>query len=440
MGEGCPWCLLTTKNLVDYKDLGEILPRGDKTEQDLHVFTGCCVKHDGKYIIFYTGHNPHLREAGLPEQKILRAESLDGVHWKKDKSFVFAAPDYLEMHDFRDPFVFFDEKKGKYRMLIAGRVKSDNPVYSKGVTLAAESDDLESWKLEEKPFYAPNAYFTHECPDLFKIGDWWYLVFSEFTDRIVTRYCMSKSLDGPWITPEQDTFDGHAFYAAKSASDGKRRIMFGWNCIKNGEKDGEPWQWGGTVIPHELVQGSDGTLWVRCPDEVRAQYDAPLPLTESSRLGSVIKSERGYILNDGGRTSVGFGKTPQNFKIELKFRASDEIGDFGVTLREQGNYDRFYSIKVEPRFNRLCFDRYPRFDSTVHFDPASERFCPINAGEENEMLIIVEGSVLEVYVNGKVAMSGRMFDFKEGNFGIYTHNTVVEFYDIKLYGYSKDRG
>ena len=41
--------------------------------------------------------------------------------------------------------------------------------------------------------------------------------------------------------------------------------------------------------------------------------------------------------------------------------------------------------------------------------------------------------MLEVYVNDKVAMSERMFDFKEGNFGIYTHNTTVGFNDIKIY-------
>lgn len=78
---------------------------------------------------------------------------------------------------------------------------------------------------------------------------------------------MAKIPNGPWITPKVDTFDGHAYYAAKSTSDGARRILFGWNPIKNHEKDEEFWQWGGTIIPHEIVQENDGTLWVKCPEK-----------------------------------------------------------------------------------------------------------------------------------------------------------------------------
>lgn len=79
-GEGCPWCLLTSKDLVCYKDEGPVLLRGKEDEQDLYVFTGCCIRHEDKYMIFYTGHNPHLRAKGMPEQKILRAVSSDLVH------------------------------------------------------------------------------------------------------------------------------------------------------------------------------------------------------------------------------------------------------------------------------------------------------------------------------------------------------------------------
>ena len=54
-------------------------------------------------------------------------------------------------------------------------------------------------------------------------------------------------------------------------------------------------------------------------------------------------------------------------------------------------------------------------------------------GEENKLMILFEGSVLEVYVNDKVAMSARMFDRTEGDFGIFTHNTRVRFGKIRLF-------
>lgn len=434
-GEGCPWHLLTTKNLVDYEDKGVVLPRGKVTEQDLYVFTGCCIKKDDTYYIFYTGHNPHLRRQNLPEQKIMLATSKDMLHWEKDGNFLFEAPDWMEMHDFRDPFVFFNEEEGKYAMLIAGRFKGTNPTFSKGATFVAYSEDLINWEVSKTPFYAPDAYFAHECPDLFKMGDWWYLIFSEFTDKIATRYRMAKSLKGPWITPKQDTFDGHAFYAAKSTTDGKRRILFGWNCIKLHEEDDNWWQWGGTIIPHELIQAEDGTLSVAIPEEIAAQYTKKMNLEEGFVLGSVEKTETGYNVgkcNDGMHIQM-LNYMPANCKIEMEFTCADEIGEFGVILRESCGLDFHYKVKFEPRYNRLTFDKIPRKDMNTHSLAEHERYCPIIPGRKNTITIIVEESVLEVYVNDQVAMSARMFDMKIGNFGVYTQNTKVAFDNISLY-------
>jgi beta-fructofuranosidase len=72
------------------------------------------------------------------------------------------------------------------------------------------------------------------------MGDWWYLMFSTFTDRFVTQYRMSRSIEGPWRAPAVDTFDGRAFYAAKSATDGRRRYLFGWNPTRTKISQLEP--------------------------------------------------------------------------------------------------------------------------------------------------------------------------------------------------------
>lgn len=118
MGEGCPWCLLTTKDFVTYTEHGEVLPRGPEDAQDRWVFTGSCIKVKDEYYIFYTGHNHHLVPQGKPMQKLLLAKSKDLLHWEKDPAFVMEAPEWLEMHDYRDPYVYFDDKYQEYRMLI----------------------------------------------------------------------------------------------------------------------------------------------------------------------------------------------------------------------------------------------------------------------------------------------------------------------------------
>lgn len=227
-GEGTPWFHLGTRDFLTFTDYGEALPRGRSDEQDLYVFTGSVIEKDERFHIFYTGHNPHFRADGRPEQAVMHAVSDDLRTWRKLPNDTFFAPtDTYEPHDWRDPFVFWNAEAGEYWMLLAARLKA-GPSRRRGCTALCASSDLQRWEARP-PFWTPGLYFTHECPDLFKMGEWWYLVFSEFSDACLTRYRMSQSLNGPWLSPPNDTFDGRAFYAAKTASDGTRRFIFGWN-------------------------------------------------------------------------------------------------------------------------------------------------------------------------------------------------------------------
>ena len=68
-----------------------------------------------------------------------------------------------------------------------------------------------------------------------------------------------------------------AFYAAKTASDGKRRFIFGWNPprgAEGNESDDEPWNWAGNIVVHEIKQNPDGTLRVSMPDEIFREMDS----------------------------------------------------------------------------------------------------------------------------------------------------------------------
>ena len=78
--------------------------------------------------------------------------------------------------------------------------------------------------------------------------------------------------------PKEDTFDGRAFYAAKSVSDGEKRYLFGWNPTKrrfiwleSTELPRQGLQYlglGRNLIVHEIVQRPDGTLSVKVPETV----------------------------------------------------------------------------------------------------------------------------------------------------------------------------
>ena len=89
----------------------------------------------------------------------------------------------------------------------------------------------------------------YECPDVFKMGDWWYLVYSEqasFMRKV--QYFKGKTLEelkattandaGIWPDNREGMLDSRAFYAGKTASDGTNRYIWGWCPTRAGNDNG----------------------------------------------------------------------------------------------------------------------------------------------------------------------------------------------------------
>ncbi len=431
-GEGTPWHLVTTKDFVKFSEKGEVLARGAANEQDLFVFTGSVIKAEGRYHIFYTGHNHHLRRQGKPEQGVMHAVSDDLLNWTKLPEHTFYAPEGYEPHDWRDPFVFWNEEKNEYQMLLAARLTT-GPSRRRGCTALCTSKDLISWEVRQ-PLWAPGLYFTHECPDLFKVNDWWYLVFSEFSDKSVTRYRMSKNLEGPWIAPKNDTFDGRAYYAAKTASDGYKRFIFGWNPTRVSESDNGNWMWGGHLVVHEVVQNPEGTLAVRVPESVDKAFEEPAgyPVVEYS-FGEVTGQSGEKIILDSidGYSCAMLGQMPRLCKISADFTFQEGTKGFGLKLRSDKEMEAAYYIRLEPQKSRVVFDSWPRPGDLSHMPGIEQSLC-LNPNVKHSIKVFVQGSVGVVYVNDVAAVNFRMYDKRWGDWGVFAQDAQVKFENVCL--------
>lgn len=424
-GEGTPWYRLSTTDFVHFEEHGEVIPRGKKDEQDLFIFTGSAIRgRDNRYHIFYTGHNHHLGETGKPIQAVMHAVSDDLQHWEKIPGHTFFAPtDRYEKNDWRDPYVFYNEETREYNMLLAARNISGIP-RRRGLTALCTSKDLVKWHVAD-PFYAPDEYFTHECPDLFKMGDWWYLVFSEFTDLVATRYRMSRSLQGPWITPKNDTFDGHAFYAAKTASDGKNRFIFGWNPTRSDNSDSGGWNWGGNLVVHQIHQEANGELTVRLPDTVRKAFTPMAGASQPTSKEIVIKSPRKFEY-------VAAGKMPYSCRISTVVEYDPETRYFGCMLRSSDNGEEGYFLRIETHKSRLVFDMWPRAVAETNQMVELERPLTLKPGSPVTIELLIDGNKGVVYVNNSIAMNFRAYKFPEGNWGFFVSDGTAKFRNIEL--------
>lgn len=415
------WALAVSSDLVTWTDMGTVLPPGGYHDCDLCCYTGSVIcDHKGTYHLFYTAQNPDNPSFcidGKPIQYIVHAVSSDLINWEKQPHWTFTAPpDRYEPFDWRDPHVFYDPESREYCMLIAARYR--HATFRRGgVTLICRSDDLLTWSAPE-PFYSPGTFYTHECPDIFYQDGWWYLLFSTFTERFATHYRMSRTLHGPWLIPDQDTFDARALYAVKTAGTGSRRYCFGWIPTKERNCDFGPWQWGGTLAVHELVQEINGTLHVRFPGTCMDACSEELAYTPPCIIPEkTLTDERSIAFKANGTQYVFWDDLPSKGILTLKLTASSDILDFGLFLHVDDTLEDGYYLRFEPRHNRVVYDFWPRaplasgqhqLNGDVPFQSGLERWIPGSDILHLHLTLVCCGTIAVIYINNRTAMSVRI--------------------------------
>ncbi|MBD7919140.1 glycoside hydrolase [Cellulomonas sp. Sa3CUA2] len=428
-GWGSPWHHVSTTDGATFVDHGEAIAKGSETDQDPGVGTGSVfTDDDATHHIFYTGINPRFRDEERREQVILHATSTDLDHWTKDPGFALAADESrYERHDWRDPFVYRHPTTGEVRMLVAARTRHGEPS-GRGCTVALRTADLRTWEVVDD--YAPGRYHGHECPDLFQIGDWYYLVFSEYTTHTVTRYVMSRSPDGPWHAPVDDQFDNRAFYAAKSAApaEGGPRLLFGWNPTKEGGRDDGEWQWGGNLTVHEVLQRPDGSLGVRPP---RALLDG---FAERTGDGATVELDGTHA-----RSSAVAGPLPSTALVEARVTVGSPHGSAGVLLHTDANGHGGYFLRLHAGRQVMQLGKVGGYRSWFvdHF-PELDRPLRIVPGRAVDLRIVLDGSAVVVYADD-VALSGRLNERAGGWFGAFADGAGAAFQGLGARARTADR-
>lgn len=440
--EETTWHLVTTKDFVHLDYRGEAIARGADDRPNKNAYTGSVIKDkDGLYHAFYTAYNEDYKINGKSIQSVMQAVGTDLEHLETVEDFLFVADgEMYEEFDWRDPYVYWNEDEQCYDMLLAARLKNCGDLRG-GCTALCKSKDLIHWTYE-RPFYAPQMYITMECPEVFKMGDYWYLVFSTFSDRFTTHYRMSRSLKGPWVIPDDDVFDTRADYAIKTASDGDRRFAFGWIASKYGNTDFGPWEWGGTMVFHELVQNQEtGELHVKVIPGVKEFYshraeDTPV-ITYN---GTAQMTETGVSLESETLGAALHEIQGDCFSIEMDIHV--ESGhEFGVALHTDSGMEKGYFLRMNPRRKETAWDMWPRstqgkyqwqIKGDVPYQVETARTLP--EGNDYHVLIIREDDICIVYINDQVVLSTRMYDHKGGYAGVYVIQGKVEMnhYSLKV--------
>jgi len=432
------WNLLITEDGVNIKDCKVVLPVGEYDDADYACYTGSVIEgNDGNFHMFYTAqnnYNPKYHRDGKPLQYVAHAISTDLINWEKLPELTFGADERIyEPFDWRDPFVFYNEEEKCFYMLLAARLRGASEKNGGCVGLC-RSYDLLHWEAKE-PFYNPESYMTHECPDLFKLGNKWYLVYSTFSEKFVTHYRMSDKLSGPWTSPIEDTFDARAFYAAKTAQVGDKRIAFAWVPTKRGESDFGQYEWGGNFIAHEINQTTDNKLTVKPAEGLINMFNKEFV---NEKLNKVeienYEGEKSYVIDGMKDTCM----------IEAVIEFSEGVRSFGIGLRQDSALANGYYLRFEPFYNRIVADMWPRrirgvnqwyVDGDKPFMVELERPFDYKSLKDNKVHIrvVADGSIICLYVNDITALTMRAYNLNRTNWGFFVKDGSIRVSDIHMY-------
>lgn len=429
----------TSSNLLDFNYEGEMIPYGNVSTQDHLLGTASVIKFRDTYYYYFTGHNNSASwlqnnnpgwVAGNKREAVMYATSKDLSNWKKQNDFVLTASSGYSSSDFRDPYIFYNEEFNEYWMLVSTKTSS-NGVIGKGVILVYTTKDPSSnnWVLKPSPLSVEGSYEMLECADIFKAGDKYYMLFAEdWSSTPGTHYRVANSTAGPWMKPAdgQDMFDGHQFYAARSAADASKRYAFGWAHRRQGETDNGTRTWAGNLITHEIYQLDNKKLGVKSPQSVTEYLNLEKEVSMISESGTVSRSGSNYVLNGTSNKALcKFEGINGTAKILGTFAIGNQSGTASIGFNTTADDKSSYTIKFEAKTGRIAAFNNGIEVTRVPFN--------LEANKTYSFSLIIDGSVSVLYVNDEVALTNRIYSLKGKPWSFEADGLALSINNLKIH-------
>lgn len=426
------WHRMETEDLVNISPETPIHVRGG---------TGDLIFHEGKW---------HLFACIFPEGKQLVTHyiSPDGSldHWEYQEEDTFG-PDGVIYHksDWRDPRIEYDPIHQEFRMLLAARA---NEAHSQtGCVGLCVSKDLKTWEYREPEYYPRRFNGACECPDIFTLGGWEYLVFSSYTTLFGNYYVKRPLGSKQWQLPANHRLDGRGFYAAKTAGHDDERYLFGWLPTKEENifgfwpdkfpgKDYRTWDWGGSLVIHRMRPLPGGDLGLCLPESKREQLRCPVRNDyHAVTPGWKVTPEGLRADSPAGQELALMQKLPDTCRIRARIRAID-AQQAGLILRVREDMGKGYYLCIEPGRGRLQLRSWLRMyeDGGKTFPYDVELEAPIRRAADGRytLEVVMEGTAAVAYVNDEAALSFRMYDLEGGHLGLFSLGRAV-FTELEMF-------
>ncbi len=422
----------STPNLYEYEDHGMVLNFGLMSDPDPAIGTGSVMQdREGLYHLFYTGHNDS-GNGGRGRECVMHAVSTDRQNWTKDAEPVLFAPEGYSKDDFRDPEVFWVEEEQCYWLLIAAR---DDTLG--GVVARYTSPDLKEWTFCG-PFFAPQAQYMLECPDLFCLDGSWYLTYSW---DCCTYYAVGESMKGPFSVPGDNVLDGRStvsgagfvFYAAKTAQMNDSTYLCGWIGRAGLSTDSGTYQWAGNVLNHELVRHEDGSLGVKAPETLKNYFTAEKPFQAVKKEGSVRIKDNSISLSagEGAFALADMGTRSPSMTLECDVKL-DPGGRAGFAFGGSQSDETYTALCLDADRNLIHYEGY-EIGELTKFEPGAFTAYDFSLKEVHHVKLVCENEIVVLYIDDAKALSSRIMHSIDGaHIGVFADGCGASFENITI--------
>jgi beta-fructofuranosidase len=390
------WGHAMSEDLVNWRHMPIALtPDADGPDRD-GCYSGAAVVHEGVPTLVYTG----VRDSDqLP--CLAMSEDPDLAKWKtfSGNPVLRGTPASVQTTIFRDHTLWREE--GGWMMGVGSGIVGEG-----GAVLLYRSRDLVTWQylhplaVEDPALNSTGELLSTgwECPDFFVHGDKAALIACDWDGNpISVSYWTGEYQDQRFVAHYKGVVDaGSPFYAPQSFVDATgRRLMFGWLMEARSDAAQRDAGWSGVMsLPRVITMQGDGTLAFSVAPEVESLRGRCLE----------VQPGKGIIDLDG------LPGDALEIRAVFSGAGAEEIG---------------VDIRCAPDDSEATLVRWNAASRTLSLDTRTSSLDPDVTGElasatvdlaDNEPLtlrIFVDRSVVEIYANERIALSGRVYPARE---------------------------
>lgn len=335
------------------------------------------------------------------------------------------------VHSGRDPDIFYDIDSDKDYCIVMNYFTPQQKNGEKWLSLyTGDGNGLFSSKSVKLIDFTGRG--DPECPQIKKIGDRWYIFYSETgtgTGGGVGRfaYRMGDVGESPdrvdWNSKPEYYLDGGDLHAAQISPVGDKFYMYGWiNYLPHSGV------WGGYLnLPREVYIKENGMLATRCDPMLSSLLNmglvARMDDTNSTLNGMEYNMQAFEVMGTSGKAvlSGDYGRSYITAKIDLPANAKSA----GITLEEK-------SMTYHVRLRRKNGELYLYIESGTNgceiklLNPTLTSF---------DLKIVADGQFIEAFVNDEYSLTANTNltgNYKIGAAGEGTGATVSDIQISKL--------